>query len=77
MKPQVDSLTSTTVQHVRIFDNREDFGLRWSAAATPLFEHGQNYQSGVELCFPPQSQKLGCGYATLHLCGKLLPADDA
>jgi hypothetical protein len=48
---------------------REDFGLRWqpaeakrsedwSAAATPLFDCGQNFQSGVALRFPPQSKKI-------------------
>jgi hypothetical protein len=39
--------------------SREDFGLRWqSAAATPLFFCGQSFQSGVALCFPPQSKKI-------------------
>jgi hypothetical protein len=48
---------------------REDFGLRWqpaeakrsedwSAAATPLFDCGQSFQSGVALRFPPQSKKI-------------------
>jgi hypothetical protein len=46
------------LQYVRIFDNREDFGLRWqSTAATPLFDNGQSFQSGVALRFPPQSKK--------------------
>jgi hypothetical protein len=37
----------------------EDFGLRWqSAAATPLFDCGSSFQSGVALRFPPQSKKL-------------------
>src|ERR1700690_1448431 len=47
---------------------REYFGLRWqpaeakrsedwSGAATPLFDCGQSFQSGVALCFPPQSKK--------------------
>jgi hypothetical protein len=49
---------------VRIFENREDFGLRWqSTAATPLFDCGQSFQSGVALRFPPQSKKLDCGFA--------------
>jgi hypothetical protein len=40
------------------FDNREDFGLRWqSAAATPLFDHGPSFHSGVALRFPPQSKR--------------------
>jgi len=58
------------LQYVKIFDNREDFGLRWqpaeakrsedwSAAATPLFDYGQSFQSGVALRFPPQSKKNG------------------
>jgi hypothetical protein len=35
-----------------------DFGLRWqSAAATPLFDCGHTFQSGVALRFPPQSKK--------------------
>jgi hypothetical protein len=57
------------VLSVRIFENREDFGLRWqpagakrsedwSAAATPLFDCGQSFQSGVALRFPPQSKKI-------------------
>jgi hypothetical protein len=38
---------------------REDFGLRWqSAAATPLFDCGPSFQSGVALRFPPQSKKI-------------------
>src|ERR1039457_4543073 len=33
---------------VRIFENCEDFGLRWqSAAATPFFDCGQSFQCGV------------------------------
>jgi len=37
----------------------EDFGVRWqSAAATPLFDCGQSFQSGVALRFPPQSKKI-------------------
>ncbi len=37
----------------------EDFGVRWqSAATTPLFDCGQNFQSGVALRFPPQSKKI-------------------
>src|ERR1035437_698399 len=40
-------------------DGGQDFGLRWqSAAATPLFECGQSFQSGVALRFPPQSKKI-------------------
>jgi hypothetical protein len=38
-------------------EHREDFGVRWqSAAATPLFDCGQSFQSGVALRFPPQSK---------------------
>jgi hypothetical protein len=44
-------------QYVRIIVRREDFGVRWqSAAATPLFDCGQSFQSGVALRFPPQSK---------------------
>jgi hypothetical protein len=54
---------------VKINVCREDFGLRWqlaeakrsedwSAAATPLFDYGQSFQSGVALRFPPQSKKI-------------------
>jgi hypothetical protein len=44
------------------FAHREDFGVRWqSAAATPLFDCGQSFQSGVALRFPPQSKTFGCG----------------
>jgi hypothetical protein len=54
----------------------EDFGLRWqpaeakrsedwSAVATPLFDCGPNFQSGVALRFPPHSKKFCCGYAVL------------
>jgi hypothetical protein len=46
---------------------REDFGVRWqpagakrsedwSAAATPIFDCGPSFQSGVALRFPPQSK---------------------
>ena len=36
-----------------------DFGLRWqSAAATPLFGCGRQFQSGVALRFPPQSKNI-------------------
>jgi hypothetical protein len=36
-----------------------DFGVRWqSAAATPLFDCGQSFQSGVALRFLPQSKKI-------------------
>ena len=39
-------------------DIAERLGLRWqSAAATPLFDCGQNFQSGVALCFPPHSKR--------------------
>jgi len=64
---------------------RENFGVRWqsaeakhsedwSAAATPLFDCGQSFQSGVPRMlsgFPPQSKKIwlrlrravfSCGY---------------
>ena len=37
----------------------------WSTAATPLFDCGQSFQSGVALRFPPQSKKIGYGYAAL------------
>jgi hypothetical protein len=30
----------------------------WSAAATPLFDCGPSFQSGVALRFPPQSKKI-------------------
>ncbi len=41
-------------------ERREDFGVRWqSAAATPLFDYEQSFQSGVALRFPPQSKKIG------------------
>ena len=44
---------------VRTRARREDFGVRWqSAAATPLFDCGQSFQSGVALRFPPQSKKI-------------------
>jgi hypothetical protein len=44
---------------VRIIACREDFGVRWqSAAATPLFDCEQSFQSGVALRFPPQSKKI-------------------
>jgi hypothetical protein len=47
------------------------FGLRWqSAAATPLFDGGQNFQSGVALRFPPHSKKKACVSAPLRLCIK-------
>jgi hypothetical protein len=47
------------VLSVRTLARREDFGLRWqSAAATPLFDCGQNFQSAVALRFPPQSKKI-------------------
>ena len=64
---QVPCLCALALLSVRIFENREDFGLRWqpaeakrsedwSAAATPLFDCGQSFQSGVALRFPPQSK---------------------
>jgi hypothetical protein len=48
----------------------EGFGLRWqpagakrsedwSAAATPLFDCGQSFPSGVVFRFPPQSKRNG------------------
>ena len=57
------------MQYVRIIVRREDFGVRWqpaeakrsevcSAAATPLFDCGPSFQSGVALRFPPQSKKI-------------------
>jgi hypothetical protein len=33
-------------------------GEDWSAGATPLFDRGQSFQSGVALHFPPQSKKI-------------------
>jgi hypothetical protein len=30
----------------------------WSAAATPLFNFGHGFQSGVALRFPPQSKMI-------------------
>jgi hypothetical protein len=54
---QVPCLCALALLSVRIFENREDFGLRWqSVAATPLFDCGQSFQSGVALRFPPQSK---------------------
>ena len=48
--------------HSKILARRKDFGLRWqSAAATPLFDCEQCFQSGVALRFPPQSKNCGCG----------------
>jgi hypothetical protein len=49
----------------------EDFGLRWqSAAATPLFDCGQSFQSGVALRFPPQSKKIWLRlYHVVFFCG--------
>ena len=42
---------------VGIVTSCEDFGLRrQSATATPLFDCGQSFQSGVALRFPPQSK---------------------
>jgi hypothetical protein len=41
---------------------RQRFGLRWqSVAATPLSIRLITFQSGVALCFPPQSKIRGCG----------------
>jgi hypothetical protein len=37
----------------------------WSAAATPLFDCGRSFQSGVALRFPPQSKKT---FASSRLC---------
>jgi hypothetical protein len=65
---------------VRTLARREDFGLRWqpaeakrsedwSAAATPLFDCGPNFQSGVAPA-PRDSRRspkrFGCGYAVLR-----------
>jgi len=58
---------------------RENFGVRWqpaeakrsedwSAAATPLFDCGQSFQSGVPECFRGSRRspkRFGCGYAAL------------
>jgi hypothetical protein len=56
-KAQVLLFVISALHSVRIFENREDFGVRWqSAAATPLFDCGQSFQSGVALRFPPQSK---------------------
>jgi hypothetical protein len=48
----------------------EDFGLRWqSTAATPLFDCGQSFQSGVALRFPPHFKKIWLrlgGFASLR-----------
>jgi hypothetical protein len=50
-------LPSLASPSVRTHENRENFGLRWqSAAATPLFDCGPSFQSGVALRFPPQSK---------------------
>jgi hypothetical protein len=43
--------------------------------ATPLFDYGSSFQSGVALRFPPQSKKiwlpsLRCALASLRLCVK-------
>ena len=67
------------LQYVKIFDNREDFGLRWqSAAATPLFDYGQSFQSGMAPALRDSRRspkKMGRGYAALRLCVKLSTND--
>jgi hypothetical protein len=63
---QTSTRMSSVLLSIRIFNNHEDFGLRWqSTAATPLFDCGPSFQSGVALRFPPQSKKFGYGYAVL------------
>jgi hypothetical protein len=60
-------VTPKTAQ-IRIIETREDFGLRWqSAAATPLFDREQSFQSGVALRFPPQSKPLRLGVFALKV----------
>jgi len=45
---------------------RGDFGLRWqSAAATPLFDCGPGFQSGMALRFLPPSKKIWLRRAAL------------
>jgi hypothetical protein len=51
--------------------NGKKFGVRWqSAAATPLFDRGSSFQSGVALRFPPQSKILATGrsFIRVHPC---------
>jgi hypothetical protein len=51
--------------------NGKKIGVRWqSAAATPLFDRGSSFQSGVALRFPPQPKILamGCSFIRVHLC---------
>jgi hypothetical protein len=58
MPPGTKMLCAPTMPSVKTPARREDFGVRWqSAAATPLFDCRQSFQSGVALCFPPQSKK--------------------
>jgi hypothetical protein len=67
------------LQYVRIIVRREDFGVRWQSdsprrseaktgAATPLFDCGQNFQSGVAPALRDSRRTpkgFGCGYAAL------------
>ena len=59
----------SVIQSCNFAPGRPRFGLRWqpaeakrsedwSAAATPLFDREQSFQSGVALRFPPQSKKI-------------------
>jgi hypothetical protein len=68
-------LTGTAIS-VRIFKKHEDFGLRWqSAAATPLFDCGQSFQSGVAPALRDSRRspkKIGCGYAVRCPFGALV-----
>jgi hypothetical protein len=68
-KRQATAPVFFTLPSVKVTHAREDFGLRWqlaeakrsedwSAAATPLFDCGPSFQSGVALRFPPQSKKI-------------------
>jgi hypothetical protein len=66
---QVPRLCAFALLFVRTFAHREDFGLRWqSIAATPLFDCGQSFQSGVVLRFPPQSKKIWLLRRAVPLC---------
>ena len=81
----VPMLTGTAIS-VRIFKKHEDFGLRWqpaeakrsedwSAAATPLFDCGQSFQSGVAPALRDSRRspkKIGCGYAVRCPFGALV-----
>jgi len=59
LQPQIFNRISTQRRKDATKPQSKFFGLRWqSAAATPLFDCGQSFQSGVALRFPPQSKIL-------------------